>query len=380
MLSRAMSLRVLVVPDKFKGTLTAREAAAAIVEGWRSERAGDVLETLPMSDGGDGFGDVIGALLAAEPRACATVDAAGQPRNAEWWLDVGERAAVVEAAQVNGLALLPRAAYHPFELDSFGLGAVLSEAQLAKAAHVYVGLGGSATNDGGFGLARSLGWRFFDERDRELRSWTELESLTRVSAPESRLAFERITVAVDVQNPLLGANGATRVYGPQKGLAPDELPRAEACLARLAKIVAPELAFAPGAGAAGGLGFGLLAFCQAALEPGVAFFARLSGLELRIAAADIILTGEGRLDRSSFMGKGVGAVAAWAARAGKPCWCLAGSVDPAHEADAPPSFRSFSSASGLGAERSQATAYERLRALAALAAARAGAVTAAQLP
>ncbi len=375
-----MSLRVLVVPDKFKGTLTAREAVAAIVEGWQSERAGDVFETLPMSDGGDGFGDVVGALLGAEQRTCATVDAAGRPRNAEWWHQPSERVAVIEAAQVNGLTLLPRAAYHPFELDSFGLGEVLAEAQRAGVAHVYVGLGGSATNDGGFGLARSLGWRFFDERDRELRSWTELEGLARVSAPESFLPFERITVAVDVENPLLGANGATRVYGPQKRLAPDELPRAEACLARLARIVAPELALAAGAGAAGGLGFGFLAFCGATLEPGVAAFARLSGLERRIASADIILTGEGRLDRTSFMGKGVAAVAAWTARAGKPCWCLAGSVDPAHAADAPSSFRSFSSASELGVEWERASPHERLRALAALAASRAGVVAAAQLP
>ena len=363
-----MSLRVLVVPDKFKGTLTAGEAATAIVEGWRSERASDVFDILPMSDGGDGFGDVVGSLLGAEQRECATVDASGRPRNAAWWHHEGSRTAVIEAAQANGLALLPRAAYHPFQLDSFGLGAVLCEAERAGVAHVYVGLGGSATNDGGFGLARSLGWAFFDAHDRELCSWTELEGLSRVSAPRSRVELERLTVAVDVQNPLLGALGATQVYGPQKGLAPHELPRAEACLSRLAEVLGPELALAPGAGAAGGLGFGLQVFCGGVLEPGAEVFARLSRLEQRIASADIVLTGEGRLDATSFMGKGVGAVAAGAARAGKPCWCLAGSAEPAHRAGAQDGFRSFSVASELGSEWARASAPERLRALAAMAA------------
>lgn len=359
-------VRVLVVPDKFKGTLTARQAVAAIVEGWRSERPQDAFDELPMSDGGDGFGDVVGSLLGAERRTCATVDAAGRPRSAEWWHHPGNGVAVVEAARVNGLALLPPGAFHPSRLDSFGLGAVLEDVARAGAAHTYVGVGGSATNDGGFGLARALGWTFFDKYERELRSWTELTLLERASAPESSLDLERLVVAVDVENPLLGKHGATYVYGPQKGLAADELPRAEACLARLAEVVAPELALTPGAGAAGGLGFGLQAFCRGKLESGAGVFARISALERHIQAADIILTGEGRLDAQSFMGKGVGVVAAEAARAGKPCWCLAGSVEPMPASEAPSGFRSFSMASELGPEG--AGAHERLRALAALAA------------
>jgi glycerate kinase len=363
-----MSLRVLVVPDKFKGTLTAREAVTAIVEGWRSARPEDVFDELPMSDGGDGFGDVVGSLLGAERRACPTVDAAGRPRSAEWWHHSGDRVAILETAQVNGLAWLPRGAFHPSRLDSFGLGAVLADAERAGVGRIYVGLGGSATNDGGFGLARSLGWAFFDKYERELHSWTELELLARASAPAASVGFEQILVAVDVENPLLGPQGATQVYGPQKGLARDELPKAEACLARLAEVVAPELALSPGAGAAGGLGFGFQAFCGGKLESGAGFFARVSALARRIDAADIILTGEGRLDAQSFMGKGVGVVAAEAARAGKPCWCLAGSVEGLAAARAASGFRSFSLTSELGPEWAHVAAHQRLRALAALAA------------
>jgi glycerate kinase len=338
-------MRVLIVPDKFKGTLRAREAAAAIAEGWQSARPDDVLEELPMSDGGDGFGEVIGSLLGAECRSCATVDCAGRPRHAEWWLHARSRVAVVEAAQVNGLALLPRAAYHPYGLDTFGLGAVLEAVESARAARVYVGIGGSATNDGGFGLARALGWRFHDAAGNELRSWTNLDELLTLKPPQRRLDLGELTIAADVENPLLGEHGATQVYGPQKGLIPSELTKAEACLRRLAEIVDADAARAlscePGAGAAGGLGFGLRAFCGGAIVSGASVFAALSDLERRIEAADLVITGEGRLDAQSFMGKGVGRVAAAAARANTPCWCFAGSVSSDVTGVASPTFRAF---------------------------------------
>jgi len=363
-----MPLRVLVVPDKFKGTLTARQAADAIVSGWQSERPDDLVDALPMSDGGDGFGEVVGSLLGAERRACTTVDAAGRPRHADWWLASAARVAIVETAQANGLALLPRGAYHPFRLDSFGLGAVLADAARARAAHVYVGLGGSATNDGGFGLARALGFVFLDEHGLELSRWGELERLARVAAPAQPLAFPALSIAADVTNPLLGENGATYVYGPQKGLTPGELPRAEACLARLAEVVGAELAATPGAGAAGGLGFAFQAFLGGKIESGAGVFARLSDLERRIRDADIILTGEGRLDAQSFMGKGVGLVAAAAASAGKPCWCLAGDAALPPEGEPPRGFRAWSIAAELGRDAALREAREHLRALAVLAA------------
>ncbi|HEX6271577.1 MAG TPA: glycerate kinase, partial [Polyangiaceae bacterium] len=253
-----MPLRVLVVPDKFKGTLRAREVAAAIVEGWCDARPNDTIDALPMSDGGDGFGEVIGALFAAEKTTCPTVDAAGRSRDAAWWFHAGERIAVIETAEVNGLALLPPGRYHPFELDTFGLGALFRAAADAGATHVYAGLGGSATNDGGFGLATALGVRFRDAAGNPLRSFDELEHLASLERPARTLGLGELTIAVDVTNPLLGANGATRVFGPQKGLAPSDIPKAEACLRRLAAVVdasAPRpFSDEAGAGAAGGLG------------------------------------------------------------------------------------------------------------------------------
>lgn len=325
-----MPLRVLIVPDKFKGTLSAHQAAEAIAEGWAGVRPGDRLDLLPMADGGDGFGEICGRLLGAERRSCRTVDAAGRERLAGWWYADVAATAIVEAAEVNGLALLPAGRFHPFQLDTFGLGAVLEQAREAGARRLYIGVGGSATNDGGFGLARSLGWRFRAGDGGEILRWTDLERLAVVEPPPASLPFAELTIAVDVSNPLLGPEGATRIYGGQKGLHDQDFPRAEACLGRLAEAMADllgeDFAHLPGAGAAGGLGFGLKAFCGGNLRSGGEIFSELSRLEARIGEADLVITAEGAMDAQTLMGKGVGLVAAMVARAGKPCLCLAGSV------------------------------------------------------
>jgi glycerate 2-kinase len=326
-----MALRILVVPDKFKGTLTASQAAQAMASGWLASRPDDVLELLPMADGGDGFGEVIGPLLSAQPLECLTTDSAGQTRNATWWFAPTARTAAIETAQASGLALLPSNQFHPFQLDTFGVGALLNAATHAGARRIYLGLGGSATNDGGFGFARALGWRFLNSRGTELQAWTKLLELTRVQPPSQALpATAELVIAVDVSNPLLGPNGATRVYGPQKGLRESELQMAEDCLTRLAhvtqELVQHDYATEPGSGAAGGLGFALRAFCGGKFQPGAEVFATLAGLARRIENADLVVTGEGAFDRQSLMGKGVGAVAQACARAGKRCLCLAGSV------------------------------------------------------
>jgi glycerate kinase len=325
-----MALRILVVPDKFKGTLSAAEAAGAIARGWRRSRPADRLELLPMSDGGDGFGAVMGGLLGCEMQTVRTVDAAHQPCSAKWWWQAATRTAVIESAQVIGLARLPAGRFHPFELDTCGLGAVLEAAASMRAQRCIIGIGGSATNDGGFGLARAAGWQFCDGRGREIEAWTGLGPLGRVGAPPRRRWFQELIVAVDVQNPLLGPRGATRVYGPQKGLKPRDFPRAERSLARLAqaakRVLRVDHARRPGAGAAGGLGFGLMAFLGARPVPGFQIFADHSRLERRVRAADLVITGEGAIDRSTLMGKGVSQVAALSARAEVPCIALGGLV------------------------------------------------------
>jgi glycerate 2-kinase len=328
--NRRMGLKVLIAPDKFKGTLSARAAAEAMARGWRQNRPDDSIELLPISDGGEGFGELVSACLGAEARTCHTMDAAHRPCEAEWWWEPRSRTAIVEAARVNGLSQLPPGRYHPFEMDTSGLGAVFAAAAGLGARRCLIGIGGSATNDGGFGLARALGWVFQNDRGQVIERWTELHALSQVHARLDPVHFDEVLVAVDVQNPLLGLEGCTRVYGPQKGLSETDFPFAERCLGRLAEVVCQKLRFdagaVAGAGAAGGLGFGLLSFMGARLEPGFALFARHAGLPARVSEAQLVLTGEGAIDASTLMGKGVGELASLCQASKVPCLGLAGAV------------------------------------------------------
>jgi glycerate 2-kinase len=325
-----MPLRVLIIPDKFKGTLTAAAAAAAIARGWRRARAGDSLSLLPMSDGGDGFGEVTSALLKAGIQHVKTVDAAHRPCVARWWWEPRTKTAIIESAAVIGLAMLPPKRFHPFRLDTLGLGAVVRAAAKRGARRCLMGIGGSATNDGGFGLARALGWEFFDHKGGVIEQWTALCRLERIRAPRRRKWFSEFVVATDVQNRLLGRQGASRVYGPQKGLRPEEIALAERCLGRLARVVKAQFgrdfAREPGAGAAGGLGFGLLAFLGAEMQAGFDLFARQAAMGQRLHSADLVVTGEGEIDRSTLMGKGVGQIARRCRQLKIPCIGLAGVV------------------------------------------------------
>ena len=324
-------MRVLIVPDKFKGTLDAVGVARAISRGWRRARPSDTLTLLPMSDGGDGFGSVVGSLLGARPRTATTVDAAGRARRARWWWAPASRTALIEAAQSNGLALLPPGRFHPFELDTRGVAVLVERAVQAGARTCILGIGGSATNDGGFGLARAVGYRFVDRAGTEIVRWTDLERLHAIEAPAKLLGGGRcrFVVATDVENPLLGARGASRVYGPQKGLRPEDMSHAEACLGRLACVVRARNGFdsrQPGCGAAGGLGYGLQAFLGAAWKLGFDVFAELARLDRALQRADFVVSGEGSFDRQSLMGKGVGQVLALARKRAKPTAIVAGRI------------------------------------------------------
>jgi glycerate kinase len=329
-------VKILVIPDKFKGTLTASAAAEAIARGWRKARPRDAIECLPMSDGGDGFGEVMGRLLHAKIQKVKTVDAAHRPCVAHWWWEPKTKTAVIESANVIGLAKLPAGKFHPFELDTYGLGAVIHVAAAKGARRCIVGIGGSATNDGGFGMARALGWKFLDRDDKPIERWTQLHQLARIVAPKHRRWFKELIVAVDVQNHLLGIRGATRVYGPQKGLRPQDFEKAEECLRTLAAVDCgctsrfwwrwPSVANKAGAGAAGGLGFGLMTFLGAKAERGFNLFSCFAKLEKQLRAADLIITGEGCVDQSTFMGKGVGEIAWYCLEKDIPCLALAGDI------------------------------------------------------
>lgn len=328
MITFPVALKILITPDKFKGTLTAQQAAEAMARGWRSVRPNDSMDLLPMTDGGDGFGEILSGLLEATPQAIKTVDAAHRPLETAWSWHAATRTAVIESARIVGLAMLPRGKYHPFELDTFGLGNVLRAAAEFGARRCLVGIGGSATNDGGFGMARALGWHFFNTHEEDITRWTELHRLATIRPPENTHLFDELIVAVDVQNPLLGPTGCSRVYGPQKGLK--EFDLADRCLGQLAAVFekqcGPSHASTPGAGAAGGLGFGLLSFAGARLEAGIEIFERYAGLNERVRRAQLVLTGEGALDAQTLMGKGVGEIARLCHELNVPCLGLAGVV------------------------------------------------------
>jgi glycerate kinase len=229
--------------------------------------------------------------------------------------------------------MLPPHKYHPFELDTQGLGPVILAAVSAGAQQIYIGVGGSATNDAGFGMARALGWRFFDDRDQFIEKWVKLNKLTRWLPPLDPILGVDFTVAVDVDNPMLGLNGATRIFGPQKGILPAQFPVAEAPLERLGLRAAEQLGYDvaadPGCGAAGGLGFGLKVFLGAKLEPGFEIFARYSHVDAKLEKADVILTGEGMIDKQTLMGKGTGRLAQRCHALGKRCVAFGGMVEGA---------------------------------------------------
>jgi glycerate kinase len=280
-----------------------------------------------MSDGGDGFGPILASILRAVTRRSRTVDAAGRPCRVPWWFQSDPRTAIVESARVIGLAMLPPRKHHPFELDTRGLGRLLTGIARHNGSTCLLGIGGSATNDGGFGLASALGWKFLDRHGRLIASWPQLTQLRKLEPPEQTLDLE-VVVATDVRNPLLGPRGASRVYGPQKGLRPEDQPAAEAALRRLADVsrdtIGIDHAQRPGAGAAGGLGFGLMAFLKARPEPGFELFARYAQLEAQLDHAHLVVTGEGAVDRSTLMGKGVGEIAKRCLARGIPCLALGG--------------------------------------------------------
>ena len=321
-------MKVLIAPDKFKGTLTGKEAADCIARGWRQARPADQLHTLPVCDGGDGFGETLAHLVEARKHHCHTMDASGRPIRAGWWWQESQQMAIIESAAVIGLArLLPRKC-HPFDLDTFGLGTLIQKAAQKGARTCVIGIGGSATNDGGFGLARALGWEFRDKENQALEKWTSLHRLKTVIPPQDPHPFEKLIIASDVDNPLLGPKGASRIYGPQKGLRSQDMAPSEASLKGLSMVVDRMLKTSyrhqPGAGAAGGLGYGLMAFLGGVAQSGFDYFATRAKLDQWIAWADLVITGEGALDASTCMGKGVGALAKLCQTSDTPCLGLGG--------------------------------------------------------
>ncbi|MGI9089402.1 MAG: glycerate kinase [Chthoniobacterales bacterium] len=330
-------MRILVAPDKFKDSLGAAAVAEQIAAGVREVFPRAEIIQLPLADGGEGTAAVICAAAGGEWQTCDADDARGRPIVARYCTIDGGEIAIMEMSEAAGRWREPENGRDPVAASSSGVGKMLLEAARRGAREIVIGLGGSATNDGGFGLARALGFRFLDENGVELAG--DVLGLLRLREirPGPRV-LPRITAAADVRNPLLGDRGATRTFGAQKGATVAQTELLEAALKNLADVCAEDFGKdfreTPGAGAAGGLGFGLLSFCSAEMRSGFEVVAERIGLEEAIQNADLVITGEGRLDGQTREGKAPAGVARLARRYGKQVCAIVGSADDsvnAHE-------------------------------------------------
>jgi glycerate kinase len=284
---------------------------------------------MPIADGGEGTAEAICAALGGRWIAVTASDPLGRPIAARYaWLE--NDVAVIDMSEASGLGRLSVAERDPLHASTHGTGQLIADAIRRGARKILVGLGGSGTNDGGSGMAAALGFEFLDRRGKPLKAIpANLADLAGIKAPDTPLSATIVGLC-DVQNPLTGERGASRTYGPQKGADPQMVDVLDRHLAHLADIVARDLRCdfraTPGAGAAGGLGFGLLSFGSATLRPGFETLAEILQLEKTIAASDFIITGEGRIDAQTLEGKGPAGVAALARKHGKPVIAFAGSV------------------------------------------------------
>jgi len=347
-------MRVLIAPDSFKGSLSALAAAQSMARGVCSVFTDAVCDLAPIADGGEGTVDALTVATTGEIRTITVRGPLGKPVEVRWGILGNSRAAVVEMAAASGLPLLKLEERNPLLADTYGTGEVIRAALATlhdpafpgrgtNGGHdkptLIIGIGGSATNDAGSGALRALGLRFLDIAGKELEpGGAALARLARIDCAgiNPLLAKTRIRVACDVDSPLTGERGASAVFGPQKGATPDMVRELDHALDRFAEVArestGKDLATTPGAGAAGGLGAGLLFFAGAKLEPGINIVLEATDMAAKAAKADFVFTGEGRSDIQTAYGKAPVGVAKIAKRYGKPVICISGSLEPGAEA------------------------------------------------
>ncbi|HXN79245.1 MAG TPA: glycerate kinase [Candidatus Dormibacteraeota bacterium] len=331
-------MKVVVAPNAFKGSLTASQAAAAMARGVREVFPGAEVFEVPVADGGDGTVD---ALVSAHRGRYLTAEVdgpLGDRVNATYGMIDGGRTGVVELASASGLTLIPAERRDPRKASTYGFGQLLIAVRDAGASKVIAGIGGSATNDGGAGMAQAMGYRLLDAAGAELpRGGAALARLERIdpSGFDQGWRSVNVMVACDVTNPLTGPQGASAVYGPQKGADEAAVGELDAALANFAVVIEHDLgkrvADVPGAGAAGGAGAGLLAFLDAGLVPGAPLVVTASGFDEKVQGADLVITGEGRVDSQTAYGKAPGEVAKRGKAARIPVLLIAGSKAPGWE-------------------------------------------------
>jgi glycerate kinase len=325
--------KLVLAPNALKGSCTAAAAAAAMARGIARALPEAELVQLPVADGGDGLAEVLAGALAGEQRPLRVTGPCFRPVDAALVWSPSHRTAIIEMALASGLARLPEHARDATATTTLGTGELMRAALDLGARRIIVGLGGSATNDGGIGMAQALGWRFADAAGAPVQPvGGRLSDIARIdgSARDPRLAQVRVEAVCDVDNPLTGTRGAAAVYAPQKGASEAQVAALDAGLTHLAALLARDLgmevAQLPGAGAAGGLGAGLVAFAGARLRPGAELVLDLLQLDRHLVGADLVLTAEGRIDDQTAQGKAPAAVAAHAKAQGIPCIAIAGGI------------------------------------------------------
>ena len=320
-------MKAAIAIDSFKGSLSSIEAGNAAAEGIRRVFPDAECVVRPLADGGEGTVDALVSGMGGELREVDVTGPGGKSTTAKYGL-LPDGTAVMEMAQASGITLVSGAEKNPLFTTTYGVGEMIIDAVKHDAAKFIVGIGGSATNDAGAGMLQALGWRLLDSEGRDLtRGGAALARIAKIEPPDRigglSISALHFRIACDVTNPLCGPNGASAVFGPQKGATPAMVEELDAALARFAKVAGVD-ATAPGSGAAGGLGYAFKTFLGAELTPGVDLILDETGLERDIAEADVVVTGEGRLDGQTVMGKAPIGVAHLAKRHGKRVIAFAG--------------------------------------------------------
>ncbi len=324
---------VLIAPDSFKGSITSIDAAREIERGLRRVLPDVTVYSVPMADGGEGTAEALLHSVGGEVMPAVVTGPLGEPVKAHW-VKLANATAVIEMASASGLTLIPPDRRDPSVTTTRGTGELILAALDSGCRRLLVGIGGSATNDGGAGMAQALGVSLRSADGEELGpgglELARLETID-VSGLDPRLAQCEVMVASDVTNPLTGPLGASAVYGPQKGASPEQVLLLDSALEnyrkKLAEVFGRDIGAIPGAGAAGGLGAGLASFCGAQLKSGIDLVLELSGAEELMRKSDLVITGEGRTDASSAMGKVPSGIGTLAKRVGVPVVCLTGCAD-----------------------------------------------------
>lgn len=329
-----MPLRFVIAPDSFKESLSAVQAAQAMQRGILRQFPDAICRLVPLADGGEGTVDALLNACAGQKVACRVRGPLPQQWVESYFALMDEgKTAVIEMAKANGIHLIPLAQRNPALTSTYGTGEMIRQALDLGVSKIVIGLGGSVTNDAGSGMVQALGVKFLDQAGLEVQPCGgNLKQICEIdlSALDARLATTEMLIASDVNNPLCGEYGASAIFGPQKGATPELVKILDQNLGYFANLVETTLGVnvqhQAGAGAAGGLGFGLLAFARAKIQSGVELLIQQTGLAEKIAQADVVLTGEGKIDRQTFMGKTPFGVAQVGKSLNKPVYAFAGMI------------------------------------------------------